>query len=420
MNYESPKSTWLMRRFWAAAGADSYILEKATYSDQIKYFCLGGIVMATGIMAGLAGGYAFYTVFSEKTANVLDETHSAVANTYQVPIDNAALVLSIIFGFLWGLMIFNLDRFIVTSTGKGDGTEKITGQEFLNALPRMFLGTIIAITISAPLEIRIFKSEIDLEVAKQQEKEKSFGIEQAKINFDKKVADTKIKLGKISEQIDAKEKAIAELREQISKEITGANGNGAAYGPRAAQLERQAGILEGQLKDLKSTHEYQTAMEDEERYKKEYNTDIKISEQKAANLDGLLIRIKKAHELSFMISLFITLLFWAIELTPIFFKMMLTKTPYDYITENRDDLIKAKYGIEVQYDKYEDKEGVERHLVINHEAERLIFEKKKVTEIQNELTEYAVNLYKERERGRIENNLDDYIKKLEDDGKSES
>jgi hypothetical protein len=76
MNYESPKSTWLMRRFWAAAGADSYILEKATYSDQIKYFCLGGIVMATGIMAGLAGGYAFYTVFSEKTANVLDETHS--------------------------------------------------------------------------------------------------------------------------------------------------------------------------------------------------------------------------------------------------------------------------------------------------------------------------------------------------------
>jgi hypothetical protein len=109
-----------------------------------------------------------------------------VANAYQVPIDNAALALSIIFGFLWGLMIFNLDRFIVTSTGKGDGTEKITGQEFLNALPRMFLGTIIAITISAPLEIRIFKSEIDLEVAKQQEKEKSFGIEQAKINFDKK------------------------------------------------------------------------------------------------------------------------------------------------------------------------------------------------------------------------------------------
>lgn len=100
--------------------------------------------------------------------------------------------------------------------------------------------------------------------------------------------------------------------------------------------------------------------------------------------------------------------------------MMLTKTPYDYITENRDDLIKAKYGIEVQYDKYEDKEGVERHLVINHEAERLIFEKKKVTEIQNELTEYAVNLYKEREKRRIENNLDDYIKKLEDDGKSES
>ena len=44
----------------------------------------------------------------------------------------------------------------------------------------------------------------------------------------------------------------------------------------------------------------------------------------------------------------------------------------------------------------------------------------KLFQSANLMTEYAVNLYKERERGRIENNLDDYIKKLEDDGKSES
>lgn len=143
-------------------------------------------------------------------------------------------------------------------------------------------------------------------------------------------------------------------------------------------------------------------------------------DKEIATLDGLLLRIILSHKLAgFWISLFITLLFMAIELTPIFFKLMLTKTTYDYLSENRDELIKADYGIEVKYDYYEAKnkdgkirEGIERHLVINHDAERKIFEKIKVTEIQKELTEYAVAKYKEREMKKIDNNLEDYIKKI--------
>ena len=37
-----------------------------------------------------------------------------------------AAILAICFGIIWGLIIFNIDRFIVASTGKGDGTEAIT------------------------------------------------------------------------------------------------------------------------------------------------------------------------------------------------------------------------------------------------------------------------------------------------------
>ena len=53
--YVTPKAGWVMHQLWKAAGGDRYILERATYSDQIKYMCLGGIVFATGLMAGLAG-----------------------------------------------------------------------------------------------------------------------------------------------------------------------------------------------------------------------------------------------------------------------------------------------------------------------------------------------------------------------------
>jgi hypothetical protein len=411
--YDTPESGAIMRFLWKAAGGDRYILERATYSDQIKYMCLGGIVFATGAMAGLAGGYAFYTIFSPKASDVLDKTKVLVENTNYIPTDPLTVILSIIFGIIWGLMIFNIDRFIVTSTGKGDGTEKITWDEFKSAIPRIIMGAIIAITISKPIEIRMFKTEIDLAVHKQQEKEKEEGITQANANYETKVKEAKQKAQGIQSLIEQKEKEASDFRREVSNEITGKNENGAAYGPRAAQLERQAEIIELQIADLKKDPQYQNTISEIEKFNEEKKIAIADAEKKAATLDGLLIRVQKAHEVAgWEITLFITLLFLSIELTPIFFKLMLNKTPYDYLAENRDDLIRAENGIEVRFDLYKDKEGVERHLIINHDAEKLIYEKMKVTEIQKELTDYAISQYKKREMEKIDNDLDGYIKNV--------
>lgn len=411
--YTTPEAGTIMRILWKAAGGDQYILERATYSDQIKYMCLGGIVFATGAMAGLSGGYAFYTIFSPKSADVLDKTKTLVENTKYIPIDPLSVVLSVIFGIIWGLMIFNIDRFIVTSTGKGDGTEKITWDEFKGAIPRIIMGAIIAITISKPIEIRMFKTEIDLEVHKAQEAEKISGVEAANKNFEKKVKDAKLKVIETQNLINKKEEAVAKLRQEVSDEITGENHNGPGEGDRARGLERQAEVIESQIAVIKSSDEYQNVVKEIEKFNLERISEIAEAERKAATLDGLLIRIIKAEEVAgFWISLFITLLFLAIELTPIFFKLMLNKTPYEYLAENRDDLIRAENGIEVRYDYYKEKDGAERHLIINHEAEKMIFEKRIVTEIQKELTEYAVAKYKEQEKEKIDTNLDEYIKKI--------
>lgn len=154
--YKLPESSAIMRFLWKCAGGDRYLLERATYSDQIKYMCLGGIVFATGALAGIAGGYAFYTIFEPRG--------SAIDN----PIDLQTICIAFFFGIVWGLMIFNIDRFIVTSTGKGDGTEAITIGELKSALPRILMGMIIAMTISKPVEIRMFKTEIDIKLREKQ------------------------------------------------------------------------------------------------------------------------------------------------------------------------------------------------------------------------------------------------------------
>ncbi|HBC05095.1 MAG TPA: DUF4407 domain-containing protein, partial [Aequorivita sp.] len=73
--YHSPTPDRIMKLLWKAAGSDSYILQRSTYSDQVKYACLGGVVVATGFMAALAGGYAMYTIFEPNGSVLETETH---------------------------------------------------------------------------------------------------------------------------------------------------------------------------------------------------------------------------------------------------------------------------------------------------------------------------------------------------------
>ena len=111
------------------------------------------------------------------------------------------------------------------------------------------------------------------------------------------------------------------------------------------------------------------------------------------------------------IIIFITLLFMAIELTPIFFKMMLIKSPYDYLEDNIKDLQRAELGIEVKYDYYQDREGVQRNLVIHHQANKLLSEKIKLAQTQTDLNDFIIEKWKAEELKNIAKNPGDFVDK---------
>ena len=402
--YETPESGAIMRFLWKAAGGDRYILERATYSDQIKYMCLGGIVFATGAMAGLAGGYAFYTIFSPKGSALEESVHYP------------SVGYAAIFGLIWGLMIFNIDRFIVTSTGKGDGTEKITRDEFMSAIPRIIMGAIIAITISKPIEIRMFQTEINNKLYDKQQKLIKEFENTTTANFEERLKVAEGDIGKVEKERNDLNERIKNAEKEYIDQLNGrVPGSIPGAGPLASALKLKLDDLQSQLDrfDKINLDKINDADKKRKEILQEKDRVLATNVQVAQGLDGLLERIKLSHEVAgFWITLFITLLFLSIELTPIFFKLMLNKTAYDYLAENRDDMIRAENGIEVRFDYYKDKEGVERHLIINHEAEKLIYEKMKVTEIQRELTDYAIAQYKKREMDKIDKNLDGYIKNV--------
>ncbi|WP_350293163.1 DUF4407 domain-containing protein [uncultured Croceitalea sp.] len=397
--YESPKPSKIMQLLWKAAGSDGYILRRSTYSDQVKYACLGGIVVATGFMAAIAGGYAIYTIFEPKGSALDGATHVPTA------------IMACVFGVIWGLIIFNIDRFIVAATGKGDGTEAITWGEFVNSIPRIIMGLVIAITISKPMEIRMFKSEIDAELHQAQLEKRKVYEEKTKANYEERFKTINEDITKIDTDRKGLIERIKKAEQEYTLQLQGKYGT-AGNGPLSKALKAQMDKLEQDLAVYDGEHkeELERLTTNRLNLTTELDKELAKNEEVASGLDGLLERIKLAHKIAgAWITFFITLLFVVIELTPIFFKMMLIKSPYDFIGDNIKELIKAEEGIQIKYDYYKDKQGQERSLIISHKAKQKIDEKIALMKAQTELSDYIIERWKEKEKENIDANLNNYI-----------
>src|SRR6201985_1049057 len=124
----------ITRFFWFCSGAHVGTLKKYPVEHN-KYVGIGATIFFTALFASLSGGYAMYFVFS--------------GNPF-------AVGFAILFGMIWGLAIFNMDRYIVGSINK----QGSTNQQILQASPRILLAIMIGVVISRPLELKIFDKEI--------------------------------------------------------------------------------------------------------------------------------------------------------------------------------------------------------------------------------------------------------------------
>ncbi|WP_395625954.1 DUF4407 domain-containing protein [Daejeonella sp.] len=402
----------LTRFFWWCAGADERLLdEKCPPSDHVKYFCLGGIVAATGLLAFLSSSYAFYTVFGPKGQDAMD----MVINTEWI-------IISIIMGTIWGYIIFNLDRFIISSTGKGDGKDTISWSEFGNSIPRLIMALILGIVISAPLETRILKTEIDAELSLKQEKYLDKLNTTTDSLLDKQIATWQAKIDPLQKNIDTQkgytETRRLEIKEQRrlleleaeGKTGTGTPGRGPAYRDKKENLDKME--LELNILSANSIRNDTQSRKEIEKYKLEISTidnqrNLKRAEniKRAQNLDGLLERIKISHEIGGWIPWFILGMFLCIEMGPILFKLMMSKTPYDYLSEYDKELRKAKAGILVISNAHRDVNGKEVEIVRYLDAEKEIDKFTKELEVNK----HQLNVWGQQTTKKISANPENYL-----------
>ncbi len=318
VDYSAKPAKGATRFLWWCAGADKDILKYSSYADHVKYVGIGGIVLATGILASLSMFFAINYIF-----------------------ENAAIAIPV--GLLWGAIIFNLDRFIVSSTGKGDGTDTITWKELGNATPRLAMAMILGFTISAPLEVYIFQKEINKQFFLQDQEEQR-------------------QLKKKIEESFEKQPDVIRLNEEkriIQKNIDG-DALKAKYYDSLSGVENDSkrGGCHGSCEQYrKMADDYRKIIQENEAKKKlleielqkyEVVRDKSINELMEKNkYHGLLDRIIALEAIpgSSLPAWMIRLMFVFIEIAPVLLKLMLIKSPYDYMSENVNQILETKQGI---------------------------------------------------------------------------
>lgn len=385
VDYKLPEKHYnnkFVKFLWWCSGADEQILIRSTLSDSVKYQGLGGIVVATGILASLSMFFAINYVFNN-------------------------LAISLAIGLLWGAIIFNLDRFIVSSTGKGDGKENISWREFGNAIPRLFMAIVLGITISAPLEVFIFKTEIEKEFRKRDSAEQKIEIKKIeklqtespefiRLNADK----TKYEAAIIAKENERKERQDDAARENSTEK--------GGCGPKCKKYEKMAEEVQIQIDSLKS----QVSRINQKLNVFEQDKNKQIAELSSTNTSGygLLDRIVtlEAIEGANVPTWFLRLMFIFIEIAPVLLKLQIIKGPSDYMNDNVGQILESKQGIDIEHIA-DEKDKITKQR-IHHNPRRIndIIKHQNLKESEN--AKKAIDEYAEKERKEIEQNPDNFIK----------
>lgn len=420
---------------WICAGANRKVLRQCP-TEYAKYAGIGGTILFTALMAMLSGGYALYTVFNNNLA-------------------------AIGFGIFWGLLIFNLDRFIV-NTMYSDGKVTISWREFYSGLPRIIMAIFLGMVISTPLELKIYESEIDVRIgedAKMKIDQYRHADQHRIDSLNNVIAEMRDKAdnlpqvisltgqaGQLQSELTSKQSSLNSVKAEIAS-LNRQRANLDEKSQRYAQLTGQIGAkvaqrnglneqvrqLQGQLGSV--SKEYNDAIKNAEQQKTELvqsiQSQIEIAKENLKNSDeyrklindeygGFEARMKAFHEMreenpSTDISAWcIMLLFIIIETAPTFFKMMIASGPYDdllraemhrvrVLSDKRISDINDDINTEVQISTQKNKERLAAEALANKEL------MERIAKTQAELLQTAIDKWREEELAKISENPSMYI-----------
>jgi len=358
--------------FILCSGADKNLLEGCSEGEKTKYVGIGATVFFTAVMAFIASSYALYTVF-----------------------DNPFIAMG--FGIVWGLLIFNLDRFIVSTIRKRDRFSS----EFLQATPRIILAIIIAIVISKPLEIKIFEKEINTVLLKEKNALALNNKKEVANYFQSDLDKNKVEIDSLKSEITKKEKEVNSLYETYITEAEGTRGTmKLGKGPVFKEKIAKHDLAKKDLDTIRKSNLAKIAEKERKNKTLQADLDKKVTETQPIidAFDGLMARINALNKLPLLPSLFIMLLFLAIETSPIIAKLLSPKGEYDFKLEDIETALQAT----LSQDKYQRELLVKTSASMHDKVYEDIAQDKKLYDLQRrkatELLELQANGFLDKQK----------------------
>jgi len=313
--------------FWWCVGVHKETLDRFP-EEHNKYISIGATIFFTGLFAALAGGYALYFVFSGSPL---------------------AVFYALFFGLIWGLAIFNLDRYIVLSIDKS----RNGWMQLLQALPRILLAILIGLIISRPLELKIFDKEIKEYLRSEYLVQQNAKIDTLNKTFENKYRVEYTQLRSLTTHADSLESSIKTSRQKLNHEIFGTKTDETSgvmgYGPYAKMKEADLNKQELYLDSLRSRIQ---SKESEllnrktaegllnQRILSDKSLDSAVNVSGFADRNAALSNLHKKPDGTINKSteyavIFIALLFIFFECLPVFVKLMSGRDAYDNALKNQ-------------------------------------------------------------------------------------
>jgi len=318
---------------WWCSGAHQKLLKQFP-SEHSKYSGLGAVLLATFVLATISAGYAIYTVFGN-------------------------WLWTIGFAIIWGLIIFNFDRFLVSTMRKYGVSRR---KQIMMAVPRLALALLIGVVIARPLEMKIFEKEINVKMTKNLHDKIRLNDSLLAMEYKNQLSNAETERQRLLGRKLAIEDTLHNLQSAYLQEADGTGGSRQrgidnitrlkqdAFNLSRDQFAPEILLLEQNMKSQDSiTGIAKASMEDKR----------KQFEQTAMANMGFLERNKALADLSaeeasvFWASWLISLLIILIEIGPVLSKLMMPLGPYDIALAKEELLHMANEEGEIRKDKVE-------------------------------------------------------------------
>ncbi|WP_205511204.1 DUF4407 domain-containing protein [Longitalea arenae] len=294
---------------WWCSGAHQELLKQFP-SEHSKYWGLGGVILATFVLAALSAGYAIYSVFGN-------------------------WLWTLCFAIVWGLIIFNFDRFLVSTMRKYGVSRR---KQLSMAIPRMVLAVLIGFTIARPLELKIFEKEINTKVIENTHKKIQLNDSLLQAENTALMQSTEAERNRLFERKKNIEDELSRLQQAYVQEADGTGGSQQRGVQRIAKLKLDAYTSSAQqatpeLQSLTSSIKVQDSI----LANAKSNLEAKRAQYELNALEnvGFLERNKALTDLAaeessvFWTSFLLSLLIILIEVGPIISKLIMPVGPYD-------------------------------------------------------------------------------------------